>query len=273
MEKKSFIPVSIRSRFSRNHFEQKACKMGLLVCGADEVGRGPLAGPIVAAAVILKPRLRYPLDLTDSKLLTALQREAMFSWIQKNAWYAIAMVSARKIDDISISTANIIALQRAVSLLTLRHNMTPHCVLVDAVNVEIPWLKQSCQSENLDIFDDHNHLEHPWNKIISFYQGETKSCSIAAASIIAKVTRDRLMKELGSNYPHYLFEEHKGYATAGHYQQIATHGSSIIHRNYFLKTHHDRLLQLSFGESQLDDTLPTEFLPQEKRHSSREMSS
>jgi ribonuclease HII len=272
MEKNSFISVSIRSRFPRNHFEQKSREKGFLVCGIDEVGRGPLAGPLVAAAVILKPRLRYPSNLTDSKLLTSHQREVMFTWLQENSWYAIAMVSPRKIDEISIGMANTIALQRAVSLLALRHNMIPHCVLVDALQLEIPWLKPSYTSE-FDASSDDNHIEHPWHKIISFYQGETKSCSIAAASIIAKVTRDRLMKELAVNYPHYLFEEHKGYATTSHYHQISTHGSSIMHRNYFLKTHRDRLLQLSFGESQLSDTIPTEFLTEEKKSSSREMGS
>jgi len=259
MEKNSFSRITIRSRFPRNHFEQKAREYHLPLCGIDEVGRGPLAGPLVAAAVILKPRARYPGTLTDSKLLTPLQREVMFDWLQENSWYAVASVSARKIDEISLGTANIQAMQQALALLTIRHNITPACILVDALGFEVPWLQSFSLPESTQGTSPEDHLEYPWHKIISFYKGEIKSCSIAAASIIAKVTRDRLMKQMGIFYPNYLFDEHKGYATQTHYQQLTTHAPSIIHRKSFLKSYQDRVLQLSFGESQLDDHLPADF--------------
>lgn len=178
------------------------------VCGIDEAGRGPLAGPVVAAAVILAPGTALP-GVNDSKKLTEKKREALFDYIKENALaYGIGRASEQEIDDINILQATFLAMRRAVDALPVSADYA----LVDGNRIQ-----------GLDI---------PADCVIG---GDGKVLSIAAASILAKVTRDREMRALAQQYPAYGFEKHKGYGTKAHYQAIAEHGICPIHRKTFLK--------------------------------------
>ena len=178
------------------------------VCGVDEAGRGPLAGPVVAAAVIL------PIDaviegLNDSKKLTAKQRERLYDEICKtaSAW-SVAYATEKEIDEINILQATFLAMKRAVAGL----KVIPDFVLVDG-----------------------NRLP-TWDFAAkAIVKGDGKSPSIAAASVLAKVTRDRIMEALAQEFPQYEFEKHKGYPTKLHYQKIKEYGISQVHRLSFLK--------------------------------------
>ncbi len=182
------------------------------VCGIDEAGRGPLAGPVVAAAVILP--LGLVIDgLDDSKKLTEKKREKLFDIIQKEALavsYGIA--TEKEIDDTNILKATFLAMERAVNGLSEKADFA----LVDGnrtPNLKIPT---SC-----------------------IVKGDSKSPSIAAASIIAKVTRDRMMMEIDKQYPKYFFKKHKGYGTKLHYEKIKEFGISDVHRRSFLRNLND----------------------------------
>lgn len=175
------------------------------VAGVDEAGRGPLAGPVVAAAVILDPE-RIPDGLHDSKQLTAKRREELFEAILATADVAIASVSHALIDATDIRKASLEAMRRAVAALPVR----PRYVLVDGR--DMPRLP--CAGEAL-------------------VAGDARSLSIAAASIVAKVSRDRLMDRLCLAYPAYGFSGHKGYAAARHRAAIAEHGPCPFHRLSF----------------------------------------
>lgn len=178
------------------------------VCGIDEAGRGPLAGPVVAAAVILAPGTQLP-GVNDSKKLTEKKREALFDYIKENALaYGIGRASEQEIDEINILQATFLAMRRAVEALPVSADYA----LVDGNRIQ-----------GLDI---------PAECVIG---GDGKVLSIAAASILAKVTRDREMRALAERYPEYGFEKHKGYGTKAHYQAIAEHGICPIHRRTFLK--------------------------------------
>ena len=190
-------------------FERKAKKRGLWpVAGLDEVGRGPLAGPVVAAAVILNPR-SIPGGLDDSKRLSAEAREALFALILDSAiGVSVASVSATGIDRINILRASLEAMRRAVNGLAVR----PAHALVDGRDVP-PNL--ACSAEAL-------------------VKGDQRSQSIAAASIIAKVVRDRMMENCGRIHDRYGFESHMGYATLRHRDAIGAHGAlPRIHRASF----------------------------------------
>jgi ribonuclease HII len=178
---------------------------GFTVCGVDEAGRGPWAGPVVAAAVILQER-NFPAGLNDSKKLTEAKREALFEPIMAAANVGVGIVDADVIDNINILQATYLAMQKAVAALTV----SPHVVLVDGNRV--PPLSIRVQM------------------IIG---GDGKSLSIAAASIIAKVTRDRIMKQLHAQYPAYGFDGHKGYGTALHAKSLSVHGPCPMHRKSF----------------------------------------
>ena len=179
-----------------------------LVCGIDEAGRGPLAGPVCAAAVILPRELEIP-GLNDSKKLTDKKRRELYDIITSEAVaYGIAMASEQEIDEINILQATFLAMERAVAQL----NVTPDLALVDG--------------------NREPHLPLPVKTVI---KGDSRSASIAAASILAKVTRDRLMEELDETYPAYGFAVHKGYGTKRHYEALQEHGPSLIHRMTFLK--------------------------------------
>ena len=181
-----------------------------LVAGVDEVGRGPLAGPIVAAAVILDPD-HLPDGLNDSKKLTASVRERLFTEIMRHAHVAIASIPAARIDAINIRQATFEAMAGAVNGLAVRADFA----LIDGRDV--PPLP--CPAEAL-------------------IGGDRRSLSIAAASIIAKVTRDRMMTLLAQTYPDYGFEKHMGYGTAKHLEALALHGPTPLHRMSFAPLKH-----------------------------------
>lgn len=187
--------------------ESRAKRHGLWpVAGTDEAGRGPLAGPVVAAAVILDPK-RIPDGLNDSKKLSAAQREVLYEHILAEATVSIASSSPKRIDLIDIRKASLDAMRRAVAGLDqeARH------VLADGRDVPIGLL---CSGE-------------------AVVKGDARSVSIAAASIVAKVMRDRMMARAGLVYPDYGFEIHAGYGTDRHRSAIATHGPCPLHRMSF----------------------------------------
>lgn len=178
------------------------------ICGIDEVGRGPLAGPVVAGAVIL-PKDCKLLYLNDSKQLSEKKREELYDEIMENA-IAVAVGSAtpQRIDEINILQANYEAMRDAIAALQVK----PDLLLNDAVTIPQITIKQ-----------------------VPIIKGDTKSASIAAASIIAKVTRDRLMVEYDAKMPQYGFASNKGYGSAKHIQAIKEYGPSPIHRKSFIK--------------------------------------
>ena len=175
------------------------------VCGVDEAGRGPLAGPVVAAAVILTPA-RIPEGLNDSKALSPKQRELLLNAIQKKACIGIGIAEPEEIDRINILQASLIAMRRAVLALP----ELPIMALIDGN--KLPDLP--CEAQ-------------------AIVKGDSRSLSIAAASIVAKVTRDRLMVEANIRYPGYGLAGHKGYPTKAHIEAINTLGPSPIHRRSF----------------------------------------
>lgn len=180
------------------------------ICGIDEVGRGPFAGPVVAAAVIL-PKDNPILYLNDSKKLTEKKREALYDEIMEKAVaVGIGMASPQRIDEINILQATYEAMREAVSKLTVK----PDILLNDAVTIP-----------GLDI------------KQVPIIKGDAKSVSIAAASIIAKVTRDRLMVEYDEVLPGYDFASNKGYGTKAHIEGLQKYGPTPIHRMTFIKNH------------------------------------
>ena len=185
-------------------------EIGGLVAGTDEAGHGPWAGPVVAAAVILNPQ-DLPEGLDDSKKLSETKREALFDVIQEKALaIGIADVSPEEIDEINILQASLDAMTRSVESLDPR----PSYVLVDGN--KSPWL--SVPHETL-------------------VKGDSRSLSIAAASIIAKVTRDRLMKRLAEDFPEYDWASNKGYGTRAHQEALKTHGVTQHHRKSFKPIH------------------------------------
>lgn len=188
-------------------FEASAMARGLrFVAGTDEAGRGPLAGPVVAAAVILDPD-NIPSGLNDSKVLPAAMREALFSQIIASADIAVATASSAHIDRTDIRKASLDAMRRAVAGLCV----PPDFVLVDGRDVP-PGLP--CPGQAL-------------------VKGDARSLSIAAASIVAKVTRDRMMARCGESFPGYGFERHAGYGTAVHLEAIIRLGPCALHRMSF----------------------------------------
>ena len=179
-----------------------------LIAGVDEAGRGPLAGPVCAAAVILPASVDIP-GLNDSKKLSDKQRRALYPVIKERALaYAIAFASESEIDEVNILQATYLAMQRAVQQLPLK----PDMLLIDGN-----------RSPDFDI------------SVKTVVHGDSLSASIAAASILAKVTRDDYMLEQAEKHPEYGFEVHKGYGTKAHYAALEKHGHCQIHRLTFLK--------------------------------------
>jgi ribonuclease HII len=177
-----------------------------LVVGVDEAGRGPLAGPVVAAAVILHPK-RPISGLADSKKLTEKQREILFETIRAKALcWSVARATVKEIDTINILQAALLAMQRAVNGLKIK----PELALVDGNQPP----KLAC-------------------KVKTIIRGDETEPAISAASIVAKVLRDRLMRLLDKKYPNYGFAQHKGYSTAAHIQALQLHGPSRVHRQSF----------------------------------------
>ncbi len=179
------------------------------VCGVDEAGRGPLAGPVCAAAVIL-PEDTYIEGLNDSKKLTEKKREALIDVIKEKAIaWSVAFASVEEIEEVNILNATYLAMNRAIEGLSIK----PDFALIDGNRVP-------------------TDIKVPCKTVI---KGDALSCSIAAASIIAKVTRDRLMDEYDEKYPQYGFLKHKGYGTAAHYKAVDEFGLCPIHRRSFFK--------------------------------------
>ncbi len=177
------------------------------IAGVDEAGRGPLAGPVVAAACILPTGTLFA-NLNDSKQLTASQRDTLFTEITScpNLIYGIGIIDVKTIDKVNILQATFLAMRKAVEALS----MQPDYLLIDGN--QIP------------------HFDFPTESLV---HGDGLSVSIAAASILAKVTRDRIMAELDEKYPKYGFKQHKGYATEQHVEAIYAHGPCPIHRKSF----------------------------------------
>lgn len=187
-------------------FENKYSDLGA-VAGIDEAGRGPLAGPVVAAAVILPKDIFLPF-LNDSKKVTEKRRNVLFDQIKQEALaYGIGIASNALIDEINILQATYEAMREAISKL----NKTPDILLVDAVHIPDINIKQ-----------------------VGIVKGDAKSVNIAAASILAKVTRDRLMLEYDKIYPEYGFASNKGYGTAKHIEALKAYGACDIHRRSFI---------------------------------------
>ena len=179
-----------------------------LICGVDEAGRGPLAGPVCAAAVILPTHLQIP-GLNDSKKLTDKKRRELFPIIQEQAVaWGIGLASETEIDEINILQATFLAMRRALEQLNAR----PEIALIDG--------------------NRETDFGLPVKTVV---KGDSLSANIAAASVLAKVTRDNMMTEMANQYPEYGFEIHKGYGTKAHYEALRTYGPCPIHRKTFLK--------------------------------------
>lgn len=187
-----------------------------ILAGTDEAGRGPLAGPVVAAAVIL-PTDFFDERINDSKQISEKLREELFTVIKKNAIaYSYTIISHKKIDEINILQASLLAMKKSVQKLSVQ----PDIVLVDG-------------NKTFD-YDA---------KVIPIVKGDSKSLSIASASIIAKVVRDRIMKKLAKDYPIYNWEANKGYPTKEHIDAILKYGVCPLHRKTFLRKIFERANQ------------------------------
>ena len=217
MEKISNKLIIQNSRPNPVFYEETSWRKQAYICGIDEVGRGCLAGPVVTAAVILFPFATHSL-LKDSKILTETNRLTAAQWILKNSWSSYGIIDNAEIDRINIYKATQEAMRQAVYGLFSQviGPWTPQTILIDAVGLTVPYLS-------------------PMPEIISFPYGESRSISIAAASILAKVKRDELITRMGKFFPGYSFEEHKGYGTTDHQKALQVKGPSLIHRTTFLK--------------------------------------
>lgn len=184
-----------------------------VICGVDEAGRGPLAGPVCAAAVILPPHTQI-VGLNDSKKLSDKRRRELFPEIcEKALAYGIAFASQQEIDEINILQATFLAMRRAMEQLSVR----PELALIDG-----------------------NRTTDFGLPVRTVIKGDSLSANIAAASILAKVTRDDYMVRMAEQYPEYGFEIHKGYGTKAHYAALEQHGPSPIHRMTFLKKFYEQ---------------------------------
>lgn len=206
-KKKDRLEAEIERTERMKAYEKEYASFGA-VCGVDEVGRGPLAGPVVAGAVIL-PQDCSILYINDSKKLSPKKREELYPMIMEQAVsVGIGMASPQRIDEINILQATYEAMRKAIENLSVK----PDILLNDAVTIPEVSIRQ-----------------------VPIIKGDTKSISIAAASIIAKVTRDRLMQEYDKILPEYGFASHKGYGTAAHIAALKAHGPAPIHRRTFIK--------------------------------------
>jgi ribonuclease HII len=190
-------------------YENNAHNEGyLVVCGVDEAGRGPLAGPVFAGAVILPENYTHEI-LNDSKKLSEKKRDLVYDDIIRDAIsWSVGIATEQEIDDINILNATFLAMKRAVNGLNIKPDLA---------------------------FIDGNRYANTGVKEITIVKGDSKCMSVAAASIIAKVSRDRFMQEVDKQYPQYQFSKHKGYGTKLHYEMIEKYGVSPVHRRSFLK--------------------------------------
>lgn len=191
-------------KIEQSHFDRGV----KIICGVDEAGRGPLAGPVCAAAVILPPNAEIP-GLNDSKKLSDKKRRELYPIIKEQAIaYGIAFADHKEIDDINILQATYLAMERAINQLSVK----PELALIDG-----------------------NRAKDFGIPVETVVHGDSLSASIAAASVLAKVTRDDYMLKMAEEYPGYDFEIHKGYGTKAHYAALSELGASPIHRMSFLK--------------------------------------
>ncbi len=190
-------------------YETEAHEKGYaVVCGVDEAGRGPLAGPVFAAAVILPEGYCHEI-LNDSKKLSEKKRNIVFDDIIRDAVsYSVGIATEKEIDEINILNATFLAMKRAVDGLEVKPDLA---------------------------YIDGNQYPKTGVKEVTIVKGDSKCMSVAAASIIAKVSRDRYMLEVAEKYPEYEFPKHKGYGTKLHYEMIEKYGVSSVHRRSFLK--------------------------------------
>ena len=190
-------------------YEQEAHNNGYaVVCGVDEAGRGPLAGPVFAAAVILPENYSHEI-LNDSKKLSEKKRDLVYDDIIRDAvCYSVGIATEKEIDDINILNATFLAMKRAVDGLSIKPELA---------------------------YIDGNQYPKTGVKEVTIVKGDSKCLSVAAASIIAKVSRDRYMLKVAEQYPEYEFTKHKGYGTKLHYEMIEKYGVSPVHRRTFLK--------------------------------------
>lgn len=220
------ITIKRKPDFKRHMYEKEAWERSELVCGIDEVGRSCFAGPVVAAAAILRPKAKFKY-LKDSKILTAEQRELAYEWLLKNTTFAVGIMHHRIIDSKNIYRATLCAMKRALVQLLAHTPTLPSVILVDAMPVDL------------------SHVDIP---VVHFVYGERQSASIAAASIIAKVTRDRLMTRLDPVIPGYVFASNKGYGTLAHRNGIKEHGISFMHRLTFVTAKDEEIENLELEE-------------------------
>lgn len=191
-------------KIEQSHFDNGV----KIICGVDEAGRGPLAGPVCAAAVILPANVEIP-GLNDSKKLSDKKRRELYPLIKEQAVaYGIAFADHSEIDEINILQATYLAMERAINQLSVK----PELALIDG-----------------------NRAKDFGIPVETVVHGDSLSASIAAASVLAKVTRDDYMLKMAEEYPDYDFEIHKGYGTKAHYAALTEHGPSPIHRMSFLK--------------------------------------
>jgi ribonuclease HII len=196
------------------YHEKKAKTKGFsFIIGVDEVGRGPLAGPVVAAAVRLN-KTKFKNYINDSKKLTALQRNKAFSEISRKSSVGVGIIGESVIDSVNILNATKLA-------------------MAEAINNLISSSRKNIKKDKIIVLLDGNFtLDLPF-KVKSIVRGDSKSISIASASIIAKVTRDKIMSDYHKLYPEYNFRDNKGYGTKEHFEAIEKHGSCKIHRMSF----------------------------------------
>lgn len=210
-----FTPKLLPQSLLQNAYEHFCWENNKLIIGIDEVGRGALAGPLVVSAALVPAGTHAPF-LKDSKILTDNQKLQAYTWLRDNAWFQSAFLSASYVDTHGIYQATLMGMKKAY--LGLVSQLPPSydygLVLVDAMPLQLP-------------------PGHP--QVISLIKGESKSISIAAASIVAKVTRDALMKRIARYIPQYDFHKNKAYGTPVHCAQLIERGPSIIHRSTFIK--------------------------------------
>lgn len=226
-EKNKKMTINIkRNDFKKNFYEKQAWNKHSLICGIDEVGRGCLAGPVVTATAILITQ-KVPDFIADSKALSKTELLKSYQWLTKNCKFSIGIVNNHNIDKLNIWQATLTAMKKSTISLFWQTNILPSAILVDAMPLKL----DNTVYNNIPI---HN-----------FIKGESKSVSIAAASIIAKVTRDNLIEKYDKIFPGYQFAEHKGYGTEKHKLFIKTLKHTIIHRESFLSN----TLYPSFGDA------------------------
>ena len=210
------VIIKQTGKIKKNSFEYSAWQNQSVIVGVDEVGRGCFAGPVVAAAVILPANKTHRI-LKDSKIMTAEERNQAFSWIKKHCHYGIGIVHHRAIDQYNIWHATLIAMKKALMHVMQKSPDRPSTIVTDAMP--------------LNLSDTHFH-DIP---VHYFIKGESRSNSIAAASIVAKVTRDAMMEAYNQAIPGYGLDENKGYGTPKHKKSIKEKQYSFIHRTTFLK--------------------------------------